>query len=233
MRFDPHQDAYRELGVPHSASAEMIRRAYRNLARRFHPDRAPEGKRAEYEERMKRINTAYDILSNPEKRALYDRVRNGCSASAPQVRPQIRHTASPTGNPTPQSAPSSARDPYPRMRAGYQRRLYRFQFHSRQFPRWAQLLTGLFAGLGIIIGFLLGLPFGIIGCIPGALVGMMGGILIGIGAVYLLTFALPIVLLGWLGSILLGETGLFGGIAIGAAIGILGIWYLIRRTRHP
>lgn len=225
MRFDPRLDAYRELGVPQTASAEAIRKAYLLLARRFHPDRAPEGKQAEYEERMKRINTAYDILSDPDKRKLYDRTRNGQS-----LPPTVQVARS---SPTAQSAASRARDPYPEMRASYQRRLYSAQLRSHQLPRWAQLLTGLFAGLGLILGFVLGLPFGIIGCIPGALVGMVGGILIGIGMVYLLTLAMPILILGWLGATLLGETGQVWGMVLGAGIGIAGVGYLIQRMRRP
>lgn len=224
MRFDPRLDAYRELGVSQAASAEAIRKAYLALVRRFHPDRAPAGKQAEYEERMKRINTAYDILSDPDKRRLYDRTRNG-NGTPPTV-------LVPKGNPSNQSVSSYTRDPYPQMRAGYQRRLYSVQLHSHQLPRLAQLLTGLFAGLGLILGFVLGLPFGIIGCFPGALVGIVAGFLVGIGMVYLLTLAVPIVILGWLGATLLGEAGQVWGMALGAGLGIAGIGYLIRRVRR-
>ncbi len=226
MRFDPRLDAYRELGVPQTASAEAIRKAYLALVRRFHPDRAPAGKQAEYEERMKRINTAYDILSDPDKRRLYDRTRNGANGTPPTV-------LVPKGNPGNQSVSPYTRDPYPEMRAVYQRRLYRVRLHSHQLPRWAQLLTGLFAGLGLILGFVFGLPLGIIGCIPGALVGMLAGFLVGIGMVYLLTLAVPIIILGWLGATLLGATGQVVGMALGAGLGIAGVAYLLKRIRRP
>ena len=62
---------YEALGVKSDASAEEIRKAYRKLAKEFHPDLNP-GKKAA-EDRFKEISGAYDILSDPEKRARYDR----------------------------------------------------------------------------------------------------------------------------------------------------------------
>src|SRR4051794_6315751 len=63
-------DHYQVLGVDRSAGQEEIQRAYRKLARRLHPDvsRDPGA-----EERFKRVNEAYDVLSDPAKRARYDR----------------------------------------------------------------------------------------------------------------------------------------------------------------
>jgi DnaJ-class molecular chaperone len=65
------RDPYAELGVKKDASADEIRKAYRRLAKQFHPDLNP-GKPAA-EERFKSISAAYDLLSDPEKRARYDR----------------------------------------------------------------------------------------------------------------------------------------------------------------
>jgi DnaJ-class molecular chaperone len=65
------QTPYQVLGVKPDASADDIRKAYRKLAKQFHPDLNP-GK-AEAEERFKSISAAYDLLSDPEKRARYDR----------------------------------------------------------------------------------------------------------------------------------------------------------------
>ena len=64
------KDLYRVLGVSRNASAEEIKKAYRKLARRHHPDVNPGNKQAE--ERFKEISQAHDILSDPEKRKLYD-----------------------------------------------------------------------------------------------------------------------------------------------------------------
>ena len=66
---------YTILGVPESASQEEIKRAYRQLAKKYHPDKNRGNKRAE--ERFKQINEAYDVLSDPAKRAQYDEMRRG------------------------------------------------------------------------------------------------------------------------------------------------------------
>lgn len=65
------RDYYEILGVAKSASGDEIKKAYRKLALQFHPDRNPGDKAAE--EKFKEAAEAYDILSNDEKRARYDR----------------------------------------------------------------------------------------------------------------------------------------------------------------
>jgi len=66
------QDYYGTLGVSRSASQDEIRKAYRKLARKHHPDLNPGDKAAE--ERFKRVQEAYDVLSEPKKRQMYDQV---------------------------------------------------------------------------------------------------------------------------------------------------------------
>jgi curved DNA-binding protein CbpA len=68
------KDYYQILGVPPDATAEQIRQAYRYLAYAFHPDRFPQSHEARKraEEDFKRINEAYEVLSDPRQRGLYD-----------------------------------------------------------------------------------------------------------------------------------------------------------------
>ncbi len=61
-------DYYKILGVNHNASDDEIRKAYRKMSRKYHPDIAG----AEFEEKFKEVNAAYDVLSNPEKRRMVD-----------------------------------------------------------------------------------------------------------------------------------------------------------------
>jgi curved DNA-binding protein len=65
-----YRDYYEVLGVPRSASDAEIKKAFRKLAREFHPDVAKDKKKAE--EKFKEINEAYEVLSDPAKRKKYD-----------------------------------------------------------------------------------------------------------------------------------------------------------------
>src|SRR6185369_1192429 len=82
----PKHDYYETLGVPKSASADDVRKAYRKLARKYHPDLNPGDKSSEA--RFKNVQEAYDILGDPKKRQMYDQFgfysENGFPGAGPQ-----------------------------------------------------------------------------------------------------------------------------------------------------
>jgi len=65
------KDYYKALGLERAASEDEVRKAYRKLARKYHPDVSKE---ADAEARMREVNEAYDVLRDPEKRAAYDQL---------------------------------------------------------------------------------------------------------------------------------------------------------------
>ena len=79
----PKHDYYETLGVPRKADTEEIRKAYRKLARKHHPDLNPGDKSAE--DRFKNVQEAYDVLSDSKKRPMYDQFgfysENGAAAA--------------------------------------------------------------------------------------------------------------------------------------------------------
>jgi curved DNA-binding protein len=81
------RDYYEILGVARDATPEAVKKAYRGLARKYHPDVNPGDKSAEG--RFKEVQSAYDVLSDQEKRALYDRhgraAFEGMAASGPRA----------------------------------------------------------------------------------------------------------------------------------------------------
>jgi len=88
-----YKDYYAILGVDRSASAEDIKKAYKKLAHKFHPDVSKEAKA---EERFKEISEAYQALKDPEKRAAYDRLGSDYQSGQdftppPDWQQQFRH----------------------------------------------------------------------------------------------------------------------------------------------
>jgi molecular chaperone DnaJ len=70
MATEQKQDYYDVLGIARNASADELKKAYRRLAMQYHPDR---NKEPDAEARFKEVTEAYEVLSDPEKRAMYDR----------------------------------------------------------------------------------------------------------------------------------------------------------------
>ena len=67
-----YKDYYKILGVDKNASQDDIKKAYRKLARKYHPDANPDNPEAE--EKFKEIGEAYEVLKDPQKRARYDQL---------------------------------------------------------------------------------------------------------------------------------------------------------------
>jgi hypothetical protein len=99
------EDYYQLLGIHRTATMAQVRKAYRRMALRYHPDRNPNDPQAE--DQFKKLTAAYDTISDVQKRADYDRTRNAFESAA-RGRP-----AEPKARPAPYSPP---RQPYARPR---------------------------------------------------------------------------------------------------------------------
>ena len=73
LRFFMNKNYYKILEVDSSASPEVIEKAYKALAKKYHPDLQEENQKESAGEKLKEINEAYEILSNPESRATFDK----------------------------------------------------------------------------------------------------------------------------------------------------------------
>ena len=113
------QDLYDLLGVSRDADADTIKKAYRKLARQLHPDVNPD---PETQEKFKEVSRAYEVLSDPQKRAAYDRGGDPFGGAGAPGSARAPASRSPTSW-TPSSAaraPAAAagRGPRPRVRRG-------------------------------------------------------------------------------------------------------------------
>ena len=125
MATTTKKDYYEILGVKKSASAEEIRKAFRKLARKYHPDVNPGDKSAE--EKFKVISEANDVLSDPKKRKIYDQV----GFYSDNIDPAAAEAYARGGGPAPaDSAASRAAFPVGRSRQAGRRslRLRRIRF---------------------------------------------------------------------------------------------------------
>ncbi len=89
------KDYYAALGVSKTASAEEVKKAYRRLAREHHPDLHPEKDKVKAAEKFKAVNEAYEVLSDPEKRAKYDQLGPDWNAGPEQAPPRRQSRAAP------------------------------------------------------------------------------------------------------------------------------------------
>jgi curved DNA-binding protein CbpA len=94
LPYTPDRDAYRLLGIPHTASEEEISAACRRLAMAFHPDR---NRSARATEEMQVVNAVRQVMSDPAWRAIYDRERHRFHAQLGRasMRPPARVTLAP------------------------------------------------------------------------------------------------------------------------------------------
>lgn len=130
------EDYYQILGVTPTASQEDIARRYRFLVLAYHPDRFSEETKAEASREMARINRAYEVLSDPLKRAAYDRQRSNQNSA---------HETS--GRTTPGSAGEYDASQSSASKTGYQENTNRineaFQYFESLITRWGPYIQNI------------------------------------------------------------------------------------------
>ena len=86
-------DYYEVLGLPRSATPQQIKRTYRQLAKKFHPDHYKGKDPAKGKARFNEVQEAYSVLSDPEKRKIYDQFgHRGLDGSGPSVAQRVWRT---------------------------------------------------------------------------------------------------------------------------------------------
>ena len=110
------QDHYEVLGVTHAAPEEVVRAAYRALAAKYHPDRNPGDSDAEL--RLKRVNAAFQVLGNREKRVQYDELTQSPEGDTepPATRPKRSPPRRSVENDDAEDAAKSEHPPEPRWK---------------------------------------------------------------------------------------------------------------------
>lgn len=158
-------DPYATLGVPRGASQREVKRAYRRLARRYHPDLRQD---AETTARMQQVNQAWEILSNPARRASYDAgpspsaTARGHWAASRQAAPMGAASTTGYGTWSPRTAP------HPYASASSRAAV------DGDGPGWLGVLLGIGVALVAFVALFAGiLPFPLAGLL---LIGLVRGI---------------------------------------------------------
>ena len=151
-------DPYAVLGIPRDASAQEVQRAYRRLAKRYHPDLHPD---AQTSQQMRRVNEAWEILSSPARRARYD-AESALSRSA-----RFEHWSAPARRPAPASPPPQTWNTAwasPSATRTYSRRAA--TPHDEPGPRWLVSASTVAVGLLLFVALFSGiLPAPLLGIV--------------------------------------------------------------------
>ncbi len=163
-------DPYAVLGIERSASAAQIRTAYRTLVARYHPDRH-QGNPLEdlASERMAEINQAYELLSDPSRRAAFDRNRPdpGAPTASATAEDHTQHHAGQHGDgPTP-SGPPRRPGMNPMLKWGPLLLILGLPLLVRSGAGLVRALAGLGADLFGALGELRGTPVGLVAVLLG------------------------------------------------------------------
>lgn len=143
--FDP----YLVLGIPRTASQEQVQRAYRRLAKRYHPDLHPD---AQTSEQMRRVNHAWETLSSPGRRARYEAESVGHGSRS------FGHWSASARRSAPESPPPQAWDPAwasPSTARGYARPASR-PYEDDGGPGWPGIVMGVMIGLIMFVALFAG-----------------------------------------------------------------------------